>query len=87
VVCEEGSLEILLETDIEMDSKLHLEAVLEMLGDAFWDRNQVQLRDAPGGRDRADLEMHLEVEIQKLRHAIRCHDRAGCGMHWGAEIQ
>jgi hypothetical protein len=40
---------------------MHLEAVIEYLRDALEGLDQLELRDALAGRNRATLEMHLEA--------------------------
>ena len=55
--------------------------------DAVGRRDQVELRDALGGRDRAGSVMHLEGEFEELRDALRCRGGASLEMHWEAVIE
>jgi hypothetical protein len=57
------------------------------LGGALGGRDRVELRDAPGGRDGAGLEMHLEAEIKSLRDALGGRDGSSLEMNWEAVIE
>jgi hypothetical protein len=52
----------------------HLAAEIEYLRDELGGQDQVELRDAHGGCDRATLEIHLE--IMYLRDALGGRDRS-----------
>jgi len=41
--------------------KIHLEAVIEAVWRCTWRTRLSECRDAPGGRDGASLEMHLQA--------------------------
>jgi hypothetical protein len=60
----------------------HLAAEIEYLRDELGGQDQVELRDAHGGCDRATLEIHLE--IMYLRDALGGRDRASWEMHFEA---
>ena len=65
---------------------MYLEADIEYLGDVLGGRDQVKLRDAFGGCDRASLVMHLEAKIVGLTDALGDHDRATLEIHLEARI-
>jgi hypothetical protein len=76
---------------------------LSGFGNELRGRDQVELRDALGGQDRADLEMHFEIHLEaeieelpdapgghdrvELREALGGRDGAGLEMHLEAKIE
>jgi hypothetical protein len=55
---------------------MHIEALIERVWRCIWRRRLRKSRDAPGGRDGAGLEMHLDAEIEYLRDALGDQDQA-----------
>jgi hypothetical protein len=52
------------DAEMKLNSEMHLEGGIERVSGCTGGRDQVELRDALGGRHRASFGMHLEAEIR-----------------------
>jgi len=78
---------------------MYLEAVIERVERCTWRPGSSELRDALGGQDRVNSEIHSEAAIERvwrctwrprsseLRDALGGRDRASLEMHWQAVIE